>query len=231
MRIICKWFGNRLTNLQFRVIDLSFNKDDPPRDHLRPTPHLRPGCPRTQPRCPPRRRRMRLPWPPPLPLQWCHAWRLLCVINDSENDENYKRTNRKETRDLTWKTFPTREGKTTGASQQATSLWSESGYKHQRRWLTRSRMNQSPMKNPNEFKWPVPYLSLRRASATLRQKLACLFAMNLDHQSALCPSSWPRPSQISAPSAPRRGHRRRRLSTVVGHWVVGALLLGWSVFF
>jgi hypothetical protein len=42
-----------------------------------------------------------------------------CYKKNGENDE---KSNRKEMRDLTWKTLPTREGKTTGASQQATSL-------------------------------------------------------------------------------------------------------------
>jgi hypothetical protein len=40
------------------------------------------------------------------------------VINDGAKQRELKRSNRKETRDLTWKPPSTREGKTIGASQQ-----------------------------------------------------------------------------------------------------------------
>jgi hypothetical protein len=90
------------------------------------------------------------------------AWNYLWVskkdvINDGAKRREVKRSNRKETRDLTWKTPSTWEGKTTVVSQQALPLWSESDYKRQWWRLTRSRVNQSPMENPNGIIWPVPY--------------------------------------------------------------------------
>ena len=45
------------------------------------------------------------------------------VIRDGRGNDEVNKINRRETRDLTWKTIPRREGKTTGASQLQSSLY------------------------------------------------------------------------------------------------------------
>jgi hypothetical protein len=74
---------------------------------------------------------------------------MVAVINDGEQTTTSKGTKPQESRDLTWKTPSTREGKTTGASQTIHYVGSlvttptTAAYK--------KRMNQSPMENPNRY--------------------------------------------------------------------------------